>query len=182
MTGLNRVVWHGMALAATLMIPVSAHAQAAGSFDELQRIVKIGDTVVIHGETGRETKGTLTDVSGASLVVGGVSFDEAAVRRITRKDSVLNGVLLGLGGGAVGAWAFTRGNCGPAGDDPECSAIAGAVGVLAFVPSGLVVGWLIDRAINKTVFQSSVPGVQTSLAMSPIVTASARGVGMSVRF
>lgn len=65
-------------------------------------------------------------------------------------DSVWNGVLIGAGAGAVGAWIFTRANCGPRGYDDECSAIAAVAGTAIFVPGGMLVGGVVDRLINKT--------------------------------
>jgi hypothetical protein len=65
-------------------------------------------------------------------------------------DSLWNGALIGAGVGAVGAWIFTRANCGPRGYDEECTAIAGPVGTLIFVPAGALSGAIIDRLINKT--------------------------------
>jgi hypothetical protein len=65
-------------------------------------------------------------------------------------DSLWNGALIGAGVGVAGAWIFTRANCGPRGYDDECSAIAGPVGTLIFVPAGALSGAIIDRLINKT--------------------------------
>lgn len=81
-------------------------------------------------------------------------------------DSVWNGVLIGAGAGAVGAWIFTRVNCGPAGYDNECSAIAALAGTALFVPAGMLTGGIIDRLINKTL----PPGADAHAAISPFVS------------
>jgi hypothetical protein len=80
-------------------------------------------------------------------------------------DSIWNGALIGAAAGIVPAWIFTRANCGPRGYDDECSAIAGPVGVLIFVPAGAVTGAVIDRLINKTL----PPGTKAHAAISPVL-------------
>lgn len=66
-----------------------------------------------------------------------------------QRDSVWNGALIGAGLGAVGAWAFTRYNCGPAGYDDECTYIAAPVGAVTFVPGGAILGAVVDWFIQK---------------------------------
>ena len=53
-----------------VVFPSTAQAQiVVRSFDELQRILKVDETVVITDESGRQTRGKVADVSAASLTV-----------------------------------------------------------------------------------------------------------------
>jgi hypothetical protein len=81
-------------------------------------------------------------------------------------DPVWNGVLIGAGAGAVGAWVFTRANCGPPGYDDECTAIAAVAGTSIFVPGGMLVGGIIDRLINKTL----PPGATSRTSVVPTLS------------
>jgi hypothetical protein len=81
-------------------------------------------------------------------------------------DSLWNGALIGAGVGAVGAWVFTRANCGPRGYDEECTAIAGPLGTILFVPAGAVGGAIIDRLINKTL----PAGATSRTAIAPLLS------------
>lgn len=81
-------------------------------------------------------------------------------------DSVWNGALIGAGVGAIGAWIFTRANCGPRGYDDECSVIAGPVGTAIFVPAGAISGAIIDRLINKTL----PPGAKAHTSIAPVLS------------
>lgn len=82
MINASRRVLCGCAFAAVL-IPASVQGQTiAHSFDELQRIVKAGQTVIVTDANGEETRGRIISVSESSLVVfawgGGRSRKEAS--------------------------------------------------------------------------------------------------------
>ena len=168
--------------------PTVAVAQdVAGAFAELQGRVKPHEHVVVTDESRREIKGEISGVSSASLTLDTNRdrrvFAEHEVRTIARRDSVVNGMLIGLGAGAVTAWAFTRKLCGPAGYDPECSAIAGAVGTVIFLPSGAVAGALIDRFIpNATIFRSVSGTSKVAIGVSPLLSRTTRGGAISIAF
>jgi hypothetical protein len=94
----------------------------------------------------------------AAIVVAGVPASASAqqpgdppdLRQTAVKgDPLWNGALIGAGVGVAAAWVFLRKNCGPAGYDSECAAIAGPVGFVTFVPIGAVAGALVDKAIGR---------------------------------
>jgi hypothetical protein len=132
--------------------PVAALAQqAARSFEELQARVKIGDIVFVVDDSGLETRGKVERVSDVSmwLTVDGIrrGFDENSIARIDlrRRDSVRNGLAIGLGSGALLGFLAGR-----AADSPTCprlgiecgqGALLGTVGGAVL---GAVGGWLID--------------------------------------
>jgi hypothetical protein len=90
---------------------------------------------------------------------------QAVLKPAKQIDPVWNGVLIGAGAGVVTTWIFTRANCGPAGYDSECSAIATLGGLAIFVPSGMLAGGIIDRLINKTL----PPGTSARASVSPLL-------------
>lgn len=142
----------GEILSLLVWFPVVASAQpAAGSFQELQVRIKIGDIVYVIDESGRETRGKVDMVSDDSLWlnVDGFrrDFVQDTVTRIDRRqrDSVRNGLLIGVGGGALlGFFA------GRAADSPTCprpgiecgqGPLLGTIGGAAL---GGIGGWVID--------------------------------------
>jgi hypothetical protein len=172
-----------------LLLPASAAAQSeATSFDELQRMVKPGQRVVVTELDGRETKGAVTQVSADAVVLavqdgsaaGARTFSERTVSSVRRTDSVWNGLLIGLGAGIAANEVFVRSNCGPRGNDDECAAIVTAVGLITFVPGGAVIGALIDKFTGNTRLYRSP--TLASLALQPIVARNRTGLSLSVRF
>lgn len=81
-------------------------------------------------------------------------------------DSLWNGALIGLGAGAVAAWAFTRGNCGPPGYDKECTVYASLAGTAIFLPAGTIAGAIIDRLINKPL----PPSAKAHASVAPMLS------------
>lgn len=100
----NRRRLGGLVLAVAL-VPNAASAQTvARSFDELQRTLKVGQTVFVTDESGRQTQGKVADVSASSLVIltpETRTFVEGAVTEIRRTDRLWKGALIGLGAGAI---------------------------------------------------------------------------------
>ena len=82
-------------------------------FADLQRWLKPGQSVIVTDESGKDTHGTLSAITPSSLTLlgpGGQTFDEAAVTKLTVRDGIWNGVLIGLGVGAVIAAVACRGS------------------------------------------------------------------------
>ena len=92
---------------------------------------------------------TVTDPSGIERRVP-KSEVQTIVSAEKTGDSLLNGLLIGLGIGAASGALVTRISCGPSGYDPECATLAGVVFVTAGSVSGAVTGALIDRSISKS--------------------------------
>jgi hypothetical protein len=164
-------VWSALALAVTL-VPTNARAQAfAYTFDDLQRILRVGQPVVVTDQTGREVKGKVADLSTSTLVIRARetrTFSAENVTEIRRTDSDWNGVLIGLGAGYVGMLGFVRQTCGRPGYDDECAAIARPIGWV-FIPAGAVLGALIDRAYgNDPVYLGTPSTLRPSVAVSPL--------------
>ena len=93
----------------TVFFPANVTSQTvARSFAELEVRVKAGDTVYVVDGSGRDTKGRIDLLSAASiqLTLDGRrrEFLETDVIRVERRgprDSIRNGLLIGLGTGAA---------------------------------------------------------------------------------
>ena len=114
----------------------------------------------------------LKTVAGAALIslaaTAAYAQQPAAgnLKPVKQIDSVWNGVLIGAGAGAVATWIFTRANCGPAGHDVECTAVAALGGAAVFIPSGALIGGIVDRLINKTL----PPAASAHTSIAPILS------------
>ncbi len=157
----------GVSLLLIIVSPVEASAQAvANSFEELQGRVKAGDTVFVIESSGEETRGRIVMLSDASLELildeTHRVFAENAVKRIDhrRRDSVRNGLLVGLGTGAVLGFLVGRtadsSSCSPG---IECGqgALLGTIGGAFW--SG-VAGWITDTLTREREVIYRPPGQQ----------------------
>jgi hypothetical protein len=131
----------------------------ARSFQELQTYVRTRDTVYVTDKSGQETKGRIDVLSAASLrlILNGDrrEFLEGAVTRVERlgRDPVRNGLLIGVGTGAVLGFLVGRTT-----DSPSCrleprppldcgqGALLGTIGGAFW---GGVGGWITDALIRK---------------------------------
>ena len=103
--------WLGGFTVAVELFPGDALAQTvARSFEELQLILTVGQTVVVTDDSGRQTTGRLTDVSPSALAVSTPdtrTFAEGTVAEIRSPDSLSNGVLIGAAIGAgLATWDY----------------------------------------------------------------------------
>jgi hypothetical protein len=177
-------------LLVALLAPAGAFAQsAAATFAEVPKVLEVGRKVVVRAIDGHKTTGRVMEITPTSLTIaiedalGTVErevFPSNLIRSINHTDSVWNGLLIGLGAGIVGAELFVRGACGPRGSDDECAAIATAVGVVTFVPGGTIIGALIDKFTGDTLIYRAPQ--RSVMSVTPVVTRSAGGVFVSVRF
>ena len=88
--------------------PGSAGAQTAvHSFEELQRMLKVRQTVVVTDESGREVKGRVDQLSTASITVGGRTFTDTTISEIRLPDPLWNGILIGAAiGTGLATWDY----------------------------------------------------------------------------
>ena len=90
------------------LVPASVLAQpAAQSFDDLQRVLKVRQKVLVTDETGRHIQARVDKLSNASLTVGGRTLAATAVREIRLADPLLNGTLIGAAvGTGLAIWDY----------------------------------------------------------------------------
>jgi hypothetical protein len=145
----------GLPIASLSLAPESGQGPAH-SFHELSVLVAVGDTVYVVDESGRETKGRVSTLSDAALALAVEEtrreFAVDGVRRIDRRrrDSVRNGLLIGLGTGALVGFGLGR-----TADSPGCprsgvecgqGAVVGTIGGALW---GALGGWITDALIRK---------------------------------
>ena len=184
-----------------LAAPRVSAQEVATSFEQLRSVLKPGATVQVTDANGRKTVGKLGELTASSLellvrkagsagrdaLVPQARLSERDVRAIAleRRDSLLNGTLIGLAAGAGPGMLFIAGRSG--GSDP----LSGAAhpGMVAFnivaIPAaiGAGIGALIDASILDWMPVYLTPGQRSSrLRLSPLLSKSAAGVQMLVRF
>lgn len=176
----------GVFLAAWLVTcgSVAAAQDTASSFQDVSRVVKVGDTVTVTDSTGASNKGTIAELTPSSLVLSiGIEqrrYAEADVTRVgqRRQDSLLNGLLIGAAGGAVfgGLGAASCANdfgC----SDPTAAFLALGIGV------GAGIGLAIDAAItsNRVIYQR--PSTRTTtLHLAPMLGSGRAGAVLSLAY
>lgn len=182
MTNSSRRVLCAFAMASTLF-PATVRAQAAAqSFADLQRILRVGQMVIVTDASGQETKGKIADVSASALVVLGSdrrTFVDGTITKIRRTDPLWNGALIGAGlGGAlvtVGVQS-TRGRS-------DAFYLWEFIGSWLAPAMGAISGALADRAIGTgSVYLAPSRVSRASIAVSPSFARRGRGVLVSFRF
>ena len=172
------------------VMPVVTDAQEAASFDDVQRLVKLNQQVVVTDVGGDKTRGDVIAVTPTTITVrvddvfAAVrtrTFDRATVSTIRRSDRLWNGILIGVGAGFAATEVWSYNLCGARGTNTECTVIASAVGLITMVPGGAVVGALIDKAIGNHLIYTSRAN-QASLRLSPILTPQGASVAVTVAF
>jgi hypothetical protein len=174
-------------VAAVLSVPVTAAAQEIpSSFDRLRELVTVGDDVIVRDVHGRETRGSIREITASSLglLVDGrrTDFTIDDLETVGRRDSRWNGTLLGGGIAAVLGALFDRSLVKEYGRDDisvgdSVGFIVGAAGV------GAGIGFAIDAMIKGTrvLYSRSQTSTSGSASLLPIWGNGRRGVLVSVR-
>ncbi len=179
--------WQRSALLCLLLAAMAQTATAqgiAGSFEQLQVLVKPGDTVTITDATGIETKGQIAELSPATLalLVGGtrreLSENDVTTIKQLRTDSLANGAIYG----AIGGAAFAGTAMAILGEDGwDAPQVAAVLGAYAAVGTGI--GVCVDALIRKrhVIYQRQpTSGVQVGVA--PWLTRQRKGALVTLRF
>jgi hypothetical protein len=184
-------------VAALVFLPHAAAAQqVATSFERLQRLVKSGDTIYVTTADGRTTSGRLGSMSPGSLellvpkvgndgrqtFVPGTPLSEADVReiRLLRRDSLLNGALIGLAIGA-GPWLYVQIATGGYGEPGgENLFLWGALFTGAVTAT---VGTAIDALMTqRPMVYYKPPSRSGRMQIAPVVSASTTALTMSINW
>ena len=190
-----------MSVPLLVMTPLETSAQVvATSFEELQSLVKPGDSIDVTDASGRKTKGRLGELSASSLellvrktgsdaretFVPQARLGERDVQqiRLERRDSLWNGTLIGFApGAAIGMFMlFFGAGC-------DCYTIESrapiALGTVLFAGGiGAGIGAAIDASMieRRTVYFQAPSRRSSGLHVSPLLLKSAAGIQMFVRF
>src|SRR5262245_4280584 len=174
-------------IALSISDPSVAQAQDASSFEQLQKAVQPGDTLLVTDKSGKVVKGKAEQVSGTSLSLktGGrrLDFAEADIVEIKKQrgDSLANGALIGAL--AVGAPVLVLAAATSDPNDICCSGADAALVGAAFAGAGAGVGALVD-ALHKhreTVY-SRAKNQTARFYVGPMITSSRKGVQFAIRF
>ena len=167
--------------------PFEIYAQQAGSFEQLQLLVKPGDRVSVIDTSGQSTKGSIAELSKSTmrLLVNGATrtFSEPEILEIKRRGDSLsngakNGALVGAGTATLGVLAVLSQNRGA-----RAVALSGlVVGTHVAIGTGIGVG--IDAMIRRdhTIFRPGSGGTSTKLVVRPLMSDGRIGVAVSFSF
>ncbi len=158
---------------AVALFPGAAGAQTlAHSFEELQQVLKVRQTVVVTDEAGQETKGRVDNLSTVSITVGGRTFADAVVREIRLLDPLWNGMLTGAAiGTGLAVWDYTI--------DPSEPGNAVIFGVA--IGLGTAIGAGIDALRGSRRIYAS-PRQTAEMRVMPLVDNNRRGALVCIRF
>ena len=167
-----------------VLLPQEARPQEVTSlFADLgaSGVLKPGDTVYVTDARGERSKGRVTDLSTTSLTltVGSDTRDLSGmnITKIERRDSLENGIWIGLGIGV----GMTTVACKVDPDPEHCPYIVGYFGLPAMA-AGTILGAIVDASVRRTLYLA--PGGITSsrVTFSPILSNAHKGLLLSVAF
>ena len=153
-----------------------AEAQVAGSLDELLQSgeqLQPGDEIFVTDVSGRRIRTRISDVSAIALSVtegrNTRTLRDTDVRKIERRDSLVNGSLVGVGISIAALW----GSCelGQSECYGEAYAFFPALGV------GALVGGIVDELVTETILQKSG---SARVAVSPMLAKKGLGARISL--
>ena len=161
--------------------------EVAHSFEQLQVLVRPGDTVTVTDVMGREVTGAIATLSSKALelVVSGSrrNFLEDDLQKIRQRrgDSLANGALWGVGIGAGWGALIVVGLASEDHDTGGPGAIAGFIGTLGGL--GAAVGVGADALIRgrPVIYEKTALGAAT-VWLSPLLGRGQKGVRLSLRF
>src|SRR5262245_473689 len=157
--------------------------QVVSSLEELKLLEGTKSQVTVTDGNGQEWRGTVASASETRLslrIAGEVhQFSVGDVRsvRVRRKDSLVNGVLIGAAvGGALTSLLFLDNECR---DDPACYAA-----VAVYTGIGALAGLSIDALIHRddVVYTAPAPRVGRAFTVTPFVARERSGVCLTIAF
>jgi hypothetical protein len=173
----NPYLWSLWAVLAILAASPAPAQTVANSFEELQQVLKKGQTVVVTDASGQRTRGKVADVSAFSVVVfipETRTFTEAMVTDIRATDSLSNGALTGAAiGTGLAMWDYLVDPSEPG----NAAVFTVAIGL------GTAIGACIDALVKRggRILYAS-PRQTRRLTISPLLAKDRRGALVSVRF
>ena len=170
-----------------LGVSVAESQGVGGSFAHLDSQVTVGDNVTVTDVRGRETQGTIAELSASSLsLIAGkalTKFVVADVETVSRRDSRWNGTLWGLAAGGVLGALLDRSLVEEYGRDDisagsSLSLIATAAGI------GAGIGFGIDAMIKgrRVIYSRPRPPIKGNATVSPMWRPGRQGVLVSLQF
>jgi hypothetical protein len=160
--------------------------RVATTFGAMEKRVPAGTTLYLTTDDGEEVKGKFVGLSGSLMRVtmrdtATREFSEADVARVTAKDTLWDGMLIGAA--VTGAFAFMLNDesCVEPYARPNCVKLSRGAGVALFTGMGAALGTVFDALHHRPVF-ARPPLKGASLFVSPLVTPNAAAIHLSARF
>lgn len=179
-----------LVLNTVLVTPSAAQTRdAAAPAERLFPTVVRGEDVIVTDTDGREHKGQLLEAGADGVLLAPAQdrqifrWSEVAEVRHRKHDSPINGFLIGLGAGLLGAVVSRHALCSS--PDPECEAIVDRAIVLPVIVGGAAMGALLDNIIHKEVVVyrgDRRGGASAKVRVAPSVGPHAGGVHVSWSF
>jgi hypothetical protein len=170
-------------LVLVLAVPTTEAQEVAHTLDQLRQIVTVGDKVIVTDLQGRETHGSIAEISSSSLGLitrgGRTDFAETDLDTVGQRDSRWNGTLWGLAiGGALGIWLEKSFADEYGRDDIGYGSV-----VLPFAGLGAGVGFAVD-AIKKgrRILYARAGSATTNATVVPVWTMQRKAILLSLRF
>jgi len=160
-----------------------AAAQPFATLGELRATgaLRSNDRIYLTDATGRRVTGSVRELSDTSLLLAKGSdlrrVAGADITKIERRDSIENGLWLGLGAG-VGAFAMA---CKADRDPEHCPYRFHSLG-LPTVAVGMTLGALIDRSIRRTFLLAPAQKSVVDVVLRPVLSVDRNAILASFTF
>jgi hypothetical protein len=176
----------GVGLAIAFWGTAPAAAQQVSSFEELQILVKPGDTIIVTDAAGSNTKGKIQSLTpellrlSANKIVREFSQKDAKLIRQWKSDSLANGAVIGLGAGAGFGTAMAI-LCAA---ESDCSGplIFSLIGVFAGMGTGVGVGVDALFISRHTLYKSPGVAAVDRFRVKPLILGDKKGAVLSFSF
>jgi hypothetical protein len=153
------------------------------SFDQLQFLVKPGDTVTVTDTSGRKTTGEITTLSSSLLALQhggtGQEFAERDISTIYQRhsDSLANGAFWGGLAGAASSGALVGATFESGDSEGRAAAF-----IATFAGIGAAIGAGIDALFQERKVIYERPSTPGKISIVPMLSRSSRSVLVSMRF
>lgn len=150
-------------------------ASSAGPVDTLTDLA-VGEAVHVETIGGQRLKGDVGDVTPVEFTIvedgRSVAVPSADVRVVRKQDSLVNGVLLGIGAGMAGTAVVSRNFCPGEG-------ACGLIVMSASMGAGVALGAVVDAFMDRTLYRRlGDPQVR----VTPLVSPKRMGARVSVHW
>jgi hypothetical protein len=164
-----------------------AAAQQVSSFEQLQLLVKPGDTIIVTDSAGTTTKGKIESLTRESLrlsankIVREFAQKDARLIRQWKGDSLGNGAAIGAVVGA-GLGLLSLVGCREAGGGCNAATGASMIAVMGALGTGVGVG--IDALVisRHTIYKSPGTAALDRFQVKPLISGDKKGAALSFSF
>jgi hypothetical protein len=175
----------GIAIALSLTPLVCSFSSPAQAQAPPGPNVKVGDTVWVTVAQDREVKGLVTNITPTAIEVRGETGTQqlnlVEVRKISKPDSLKNGFLIGAAVGVASGIGYAYDSAAPDASEGSKAGYAVFSAALGVAMYGSLGRWIDKRNEGRQIVYEK-PASSTHVALSPIVSRRALGLGGSIRW